>query len=151
MSTRRLLAIALLLPFSALSLYAVAKVGYVGMFDYHRHSPAGWQVFTDLVIALILVLTWLIPEARRKGRNPWPWGRHHAVSRLVRAAVVPRDGPGNGDARGRQAVLGRLCTGISFRAVGGASWREGGRQGGQGDRGWKPLLRRRSPSSRILP
>jgi drug/metabolite transporter (DMT)-like permease len=71
--SKRTLAIIILIPFSALSLYAVAKVGYIGIFDYHRHSPAGWQVFADLVIALVLVLSWLIPEARRAGRNPWPW------------------------------------------------------------------------------
>ncbi len=73
MINRRALAIILLIPFSALTLYAVAQVGYVGIFDYQRHSPAGWQVFADLVIALILVLTWLVPDARRNGRNPWPW------------------------------------------------------------------------------
>ncbi|MEM9529858.1 MAG: DUF2834 domain-containing protein [Pseudomonadota bacterium] len=73
MSKRQLLATALLIPFTFLTVYALSQVGYVGIFDYHRHSPAGWQVFTDLVIALILVLTWLVPEARRAGRNPWPW------------------------------------------------------------------------------
>jgi len=69
----RTLAIILLLPFAALSVYAVMQVGYIGIFDYHRHSPAGWQVFVDLVIALILVLCWLIPHARKAGRNPLPW------------------------------------------------------------------------------
>ncbi len=73
MATKRTLALILLVPFALLTLYAVQQVGYVGIFDYHRHSPAGWQVFADLVIALILVLSWLIPEARRAGRNPWPW------------------------------------------------------------------------------
>jgi hypothetical protein len=70
---KRALAIIVLIPFSLLTLYAIAKVGYIGIFDYHRHSPAGWQVFVDLVIALLLVLTWLIPEAKKAGRNPWPW------------------------------------------------------------------------------
>lgn len=70
---RKILAISLLIPFSVLSIYAVWDVGYIGIFDYHRHSSAGWQVFTDLVIALILVLTWMIPEAKRTGRNPWLW------------------------------------------------------------------------------
>ena len=69
----RTLAIVILIPFLVLTAYSVAQVGYFGLFEYHLHSPAGWQVFTDLVIALILVLTWLIPEARRNGRNPWPW------------------------------------------------------------------------------
>mgnify|MGYP001815876036 CR=1 len=73
MDTRRLIAIAILIPFTLLTVYAVMEVGYIGIFDYHRHSPAGWQVFTDLVIALVLVLLWLIPEARRNGRSPWPW------------------------------------------------------------------------------
>ena len=73
MSQRRLIALVLLIPFSALTLYALAEVGYVGILDYHRHSPAGWQVFADLVVALLLVFVWLIPDARRHGRNPWPW------------------------------------------------------------------------------
>lgn len=69
----RTLALVLLVPFVALTLYAVMEVGYIGVFDYHRHSPAGWQVFADLVVALILVLYWLIEDARKAGRNPWPW------------------------------------------------------------------------------
>jgi hypothetical protein len=63
----------LLVPFSALTVYAIYKVGYIGVFDYHRHSPAGWQVFADLVIACLLLLSWLIPEAKKNGRNPWPF------------------------------------------------------------------------------
>jgi drug/metabolite transporter (DMT)-like permease len=70
---KRTLAIAILIPFTLLTLYAVSQVGYIGIFEYHLHSPAGWQVITDLVIALVLLLTWLVPEARRAGRNPWPW------------------------------------------------------------------------------
>ncbi len=70
---KRMLAIAILIPFSVLTLYAIMQVGYIGIFDYQRHSPAGWQVIADLVIALVLVLSWLIPEARKAGRNPWPW------------------------------------------------------------------------------
>ncbi len=71
--TRRNLALVILIPFTVLSLYAVYKVGYVGIFDYHRHSPAGWQVFADLVIACVLILVWLIPEAKKNGINPWPY------------------------------------------------------------------------------
>lgn len=70
---QRILAITLLIPFSILSAYAVYKVGYIGILDYHRHSPAGWQVIVDLVIACVLILTWMIPEAKRSGRNPWPF------------------------------------------------------------------------------
>ncbi|MDJ0879020.1 MAG: DUF2834 domain-containing protein [Halieaceae bacterium] len=73
MNARKLFAIAILIPFSLLTIYAVMEAGYVGIFDYQRHSPAGWQVFADLVIALLLVFVWMIPDARRAGRNPWPW------------------------------------------------------------------------------
>ncbi len=69
----RLLAIVLLIPFSLLTLYAIGQVGYLGIFDYPRHSPAGWQIMADLVVALLLILAWLIPHAREHGRNPWPW------------------------------------------------------------------------------
>lgn len=71
--TKRNLAIVMAIPFVILTAYAVMQVGYIGILDYHRHSPAGWQVFTDLVIALVLVLSWMIPEAKSRGDNPWPW------------------------------------------------------------------------------
>ena len=60
MDYRRTLAIVLLVPFTALTIYALTQVGYIGILDYHRHSPAGWQVFIDLVIACVLILTWLV-------------------------------------------------------------------------------------------
>ena len=85
MGKRRALALILGIPFLALTAYAVQQVGYVGIFDYHRHSPAGWQVFADLVIALVLVLTWLVPEARRGGHNPWPW----VVATLFLGSIGP--------------------------------------------------------------
>jgi len=69
--SKKFLSIALLIPFTVLSVYAVYKVGYVGVIDYQRNSPAGWQVFADLVIACILLLMWIFPDARKRGRNPW--------------------------------------------------------------------------------
>lgn len=85
---RRLLAITLLIPFSVLSAYAVFKVGYIGILDYHRHSPAGWQVFADLVIACLLCLLWLIPEAKQNGRNPWPFCCYHFVARFIQPLIL---------------------------------------------------------------
>lgn len=73
MNFKRLFAIAILLPFSVLSAYALAEVGYWGIIEYHLPSPAGWQVFTDLVIALVLFSGWMISDARRNGRNVWPY------------------------------------------------------------------------------
>ena len=71
--TRKNIARLLLLPFVLLTVYAVYMIGYIGVFDYQLHSPSGWQVMTDLVIACLIILMWMIPEARRNGRNPWPY------------------------------------------------------------------------------
>ncbi|NND66134.1 MAG: DUF2834 domain-containing protein [Halioglobus sp.] len=82
---KRTLAIVILIPFLALTLYSVAQDGYVGLFEYQMQSPAGWQVLVDLVIALLLVLSWLVPEARRQGKNPWPW----VVATLFLGSISP--------------------------------------------------------------
>lgn len=63
----------LTLAFSALTFYALTDVGYFGIFTYHFHSSAGWQVITDLVITCLLLISWMIWHARRTGRNPWPF------------------------------------------------------------------------------
>lgn len=65
--------IALLLPFSALSVAAVAEHGVVGIFAHQFANLAGLQVLADLAIALVLVLAWLWRDARRRGRSPYPW------------------------------------------------------------------------------
>lgn len=83
--SRRTLALILLVPFGLLTAYALLQVGYVGIFDYHRHSPAGWQVFADLVVALVLVMVWMVRDARHLGRNPWPW----VVATLFLGSISP--------------------------------------------------------------
>ena len=85
MPNRKILSWILLIPFLLLTAYALMEVGYLGIFDYHRHSPAGWQVFIDLVISLLLLLTFLIPHARDHGRNPWPW----VLATLVVGVIAP--------------------------------------------------------------
>ena len=81
----RTLSIAILIPFLALTLYALLDVGYIGIFDYHRHSSAGWQVFTDLVIALVLLLLMIAKNAKAKARNIWPW----FVGTLFLGSIAP--------------------------------------------------------------
>ena len=69
---KAVLAIVTLL-FGALSIYAVSQVGYFGIFDYHLHSPAGWQVIADLVIVCGLGIVWMVLDGKKIGRNPWPF------------------------------------------------------------------------------
>lgn len=73
MTKKRMLALGLIVPFTVLSVYAVMQVGYWGLIDYQRYSPAGWQVLADLVIAIVLAASWMIADARRTGRTVWPY------------------------------------------------------------------------------
>lgn len=70
----RLPALALvLLAFTAWSTVIVAPEGASGLFVLLRDQPWGRQVFVDLCIALTVSWTWLWPEARARGINPWPY------------------------------------------------------------------------------
>lgn len=69
----KLLLVLVLVPFSLLSLVALSKHGYWGLFEPAFHSFAAAQVLVDLVIALGLFLAWLWRDAREVGRSPWPW------------------------------------------------------------------------------
>ncbi len=70
---QRTLAFILIVPFTALSVYAVMQVGYWGIIDYELRSPAGWQVLADLVVACVLLISFMLIDAKRTGRNPWPF------------------------------------------------------------------------------
>ena len=70
--SRRTFAIIALVPFLALTGWALLDGGIAGIFAVAA-SPGGLQVLVDLVIALLLVLTFLVPHARASGRNPWLW------------------------------------------------------------------------------
>ena len=70
---QKLLLIAALVPFAVLTGIALWQHGYLGIFTLHMQSSAGLQVLVDLAIALVLVLTWMWHDAKRLGRNPWPW------------------------------------------------------------------------------
>ncbi len=73
MISRRTAAWLILLPFTALTLMALWQWGVIGIFTHQFQNSAGIQVFVDLVIALLLVFVWLVPDAKAAGRNPLPW------------------------------------------------------------------------------
>ena len=82
---RQWLALALLIPFLVLTFYAIYQFGPTGIFEHLFINSAGWQALADLVIALILLLTWLVPEAKRLGKNPWPW----VIATFLVGAISP--------------------------------------------------------------
>jgi Protein of unknown function DUF2834 len=61
------------LAFGVYSAYAIFELGYLGVFSSSFANAGTLQVFLDLVIACLLILTWLVRDARDKGRNPWPY------------------------------------------------------------------------------
>tara|TARA_R110000787_G_scaffold15088_39_gene46589 strand:+ start:1183 stop:1476 length:294 start_codon:yes stop_codon:yes gene_type:complete len=70
----RILALsAILLAFGALSALALVEHGYWGIFKFQLTSSAGWQVLADLVLVCMLAILWMITDARRTGRNVWPF------------------------------------------------------------------------------
>jgi len=69
---RRILSLILLVPFAVLTLWSLKVAGLGGILATAT-TPGGAQVFADLVIALLLVLTFLVPHARAEGRSPYPW------------------------------------------------------------------------------
>ncbi|MEM7280990.1 MAG: hypothetical protein AAF438_05115 [Pseudomonadota bacterium] len=73
MKPEKIISLVLLLILTPVTLYALAKVGYWGILQYHLPSPAGWQVMTDLVVALLLVCAWMIRDAKLHGRNVIPF------------------------------------------------------------------------------
>lgn len=69
----KLLIMATLLAFGALTGFAVWKEGVAGIFASITSSYGSMQIFADLVIALVLVMIWMWRDAKRAGRNIWPW------------------------------------------------------------------------------
>ena len=69
----RALIVVTLVLFGLLTAAALWTHGYWGIVAPHFQSFGAGQVFADLVIALVLVMTWMWRDARATGRNPWPW------------------------------------------------------------------------------
>lgn len=61
------------LDFAVLSGYAMMEQGYLGIWLYQFANPAGWQVLADLIIVSTLAMVWMVADARRSGRNAWPY------------------------------------------------------------------------------
>lgn len=73
MSGRLSALIAVTAAFGVLSTIALVDVGYIGIIKPHFRSWGAAQVFTDLVIVAVLVVGWMINDARGRGVNPWPY------------------------------------------------------------------------------
>jgi hypothetical protein len=75
----------LAVAFAALTVEAVYVHGVVGFFTEHMGTLSGVAIFADLVIALGLVLTWMMRDARDLGISPLPY----VVLTLTMGSVGP--------------------------------------------------------------
>ena len=73
MSGRLVALITVIVGFSVLSALALLDVGFFGILEPHFRSWGGAQVFTDLVIALLLACIWMLNDARERGLSAWPF------------------------------------------------------------------------------
>jgi hypothetical protein len=61
------------LAFAVLSAAAVLESGYWGLFTGQFATWAGLQVLTDVVLACAVAMFWMWRDARKTGRNVWPY------------------------------------------------------------------------------
>jgi len=72
-SKYRSLIIITIILFGALTGLAVWHDGITGIFGSIISSYGSAQIYIDLFIALVLIMTWMWHDAKATGRNPWPW------------------------------------------------------------------------------
>src|SRR5512134_3130922 len=83
--TMRPLLITVTAAFGAFTLWVLAQTGLIGFYEQLLATPAGWQVFADIAIALVLVLAWMWRDARANGRRFWPY----AIVTLALGSIGP--------------------------------------------------------------
>ncbi|MBU6436867.1 MAG: DUF2834 domain-containing protein [Betaproteobacteria bacterium] len=62
-----------LIAFSVLSAEALWQHGYLGLWRQGFVNLASLQLLADLLIVSLLAVAWMWRDARRCGRNPWPY------------------------------------------------------------------------------
>ncbi len=86
------IALAAFLPYS---LWVVYTAGPVGFLPLAWREPWGMQLLLDLVLAVSIALSWLVPDAKRRGLAWWPYVAFSALGSptllfyLVRRAFAP--------------------------------------------------------------
>lgn len=68
-----LVAIGILVPFTAFSVWVVAGHGVAGFLSLASREPWGMQLLIDLVIACSFGVGWMRADAKRRGISTWPF------------------------------------------------------------------------------
>ena len=59
--------------FGAYSLWLLLDVGYIAIWQAGFASASSFQILMDLVIACLIVSSWMIGDAKARGVTVWPW------------------------------------------------------------------------------
>lgn len=59
--------------FGVFSAYVLIEIGYLGLWESAFTSIGTTQIILDLVIVCSLAAVWIVSDARKTGRNPWPY------------------------------------------------------------------------------
>jgi len=70
---RSALLLAILAAFGLYSVAVMWQVGYLGIWQAGTTSPAALQILLDLVIACLLISSWMLADARARGLAAWPF------------------------------------------------------------------------------
>ena len=104
--TLGILAALVLVPFTAWSLWLSADTGYLEFLAVAGREPWAMQMLIDLVLACLLFTIWMVPDARKRGINPWPYvaitlfaGSIGGLGYLVHRAVASTERPHEPSAR----------------------------------------------------
>ena len=73
MNWKRLGLTLILADFVGLTAYAVYYHSYLAFFELHAMNAIQVQILTDLIIALSIFLSWMVPDARARGISPVPY------------------------------------------------------------------------------
>src|SRR4051812_11521547 len=73
MNVRMMIAIAVLVPFTAFTKMIALEHGPFGFLELATREPWAMQVLIDLFLALGLFAVFAIPDARAHGITIWPW------------------------------------------------------------------------------
>ena len=84
-STQQILLVVVLVLFGAFTAVALAVDGIVGILHAITFNLVSIQIFVDLLLAVLVIDSWVFRDARSRCRNPWPW----MVASLVTGMFAP--------------------------------------------------------------
>ena len=74
-----------LVGFSTYSAIVVYQFGYIGVWKAGFTNLATMQILIDLFIGCFIICSWMIGDARARGKTIWPW----LVGTLLLGTIAP--------------------------------------------------------------